>query len=348
MRLRGSCSRVKLIKVRLDRPSAPFMSARLLRFFLRPEESRREQVLRFAREDPRVPAFPDTARRLVEALRAEDVAIDRIEEIVKTDPGLVSQLLRLASAPLFGAREIRDLPEALLILGMKEVRRMAGEVLVMNSLREVSARAKWEVFWLHSLLVGRLTQRLAATLREPEGWEYLAGLLHDVGKLFLTYYFPGECQLVMSTAMSNHQSLHEAESAVLGLSHAEVSAVLCERWKLHPQVVQAVRRHHEVSARHVAFDPAEERRLATCVYMANGVAMECARHLGPRRGVDLVEISKIEVQTLPGWRLFKEFGPREPVCLELEEEARAVVALVEEMRSSEEGKGGRTRTRRGW
>ena len=155
------------------------MSVDLLYSRLFKSRACRDKLLATMEKDSAIPAFPDTARKLLQALREEDVALITVEEIVELDPGISAQFLRLAGSPLFGARQITDLHHALMLIGMEEVRKLGTGMLVMNGLKQLHLTVDWELFWLHSLLTARITERIAGSFQDLDGKEYLAGLLHD-------------------------------------------------------------------------------------------------------------------------------------------------------------------------
>jgi putative nucleotidyltransferase with HDIG domain len=104
-------------------------------------------------------------------------------------------------------------------------------------------------FWKHSIGVGFAARKIAKkTGRISEESTVLVGLLHDIGKLIFSIYFPKEYEGVLERAAEQKIPLHQVEKASLGLDHAEMADLLMEQWKFPPDIVQAVRYHNNPSA----------------------------------------------------------------------------------------------------
>jgi len=260
-----------------------------------------------------------------------------IAEIVKLDPGLTTRYLRLAnSALVYRGKTITSVEDALMRIGMREIRRIASTVGVMDVLRIFRQKTKgrphngkmeveWEMFWLHSILTARLTECLVAPYREAIGKEYLAGLLHDVGKLFLAKYFQADFESAVGYAEAKDCNFYEAERDLFDTNHAEIGWTLCERWRLHPEVSRAIRFHHEPNSRAEANrdpeDPAFEHFLGTCVHVADGLANLCKANIRGAKSVD-----PIDFEAVPQWKLFQSY----PARMKLDLDVRAELAKAQE------------------
>ena len=130
-----------------------------------------------------------------EAATMEDFA-----KVISLDTGLAARCLQVASSTGFAARPIDNIQQALMLIGIQQIRRIALAVATIGALSEFKANVDWRRFWLHNVLVARLTDKVASTFRRTNGLEYLAGLLHDVGKLFIENYFPKEFEQVIAGA----------------------------------------------------------------------------------------------------------------------------------------------------
>jgi HD-like signal output (HDOD) protein len=102
---------------------------------------------------------------------------------------------------------------------------------------------------------------------------YLAGLLHDVGKIIIEFYFPKEFEQIIVGAVEKGCSHAEMEKSILGVDHTQIGAAMCECMQVHAQILQAVRFHHDPANAEHASDPhGDEGFLATCVSAADRVA----------------------------------------------------------------------------
>jgi putative nucleotidyltransferase with HDIG domain len=133
-------------------------------------------------------------------------------------------------------------------LGLERVRSLLFG-LCMNG---VVPQDKWviapDAFWRHSLGCALVTQRMAQKIEYPEPEKaYLAGLLHDLGFLVNSVLYTEDFRECLRRAAEQHLPLHVMEEQVLGFSHCETGQMLCQRWGLSTELVDAARCHHDVS-----------------------------------------------------------------------------------------------------
>lgn len=299
----------------------------------------RERVLHTIEMDSAVPAFSVSAQKLLEVTSQENVAMGEIAEVVQVDPGLTSKYLRLANSSYYGGKSIANVEDALLRIGMEEVRKLAAAVAVINGtacFREVDlvttinphAKIDWSLFWLHSLFTARLTEILANAFRLASGKEYLAGLLHDVGKLFMERHFPRDFESATLRAMERGAGLYEAEKQMFDVTHAEVSWALAEKWKLHREICRGIRFHHEPQSpfNKDPVDPDFEQFLATCISLADTLANICGANILGAKQVEVVEF-----ESLPEWQLMQRYRPRGSLDLDPAVELKRTQEMIAAM-----------------
>ncbi|MDD2707137.1 MAG: HDOD domain-containing protein [Verrucomicrobiae bacterium] len=286
----------------------------------------RERVVSALQRRTDLPAFPATAHRLAATFNNPLVDISEVAEIARLDPGITSRCLRLASSPVFGGHIISTLEEALMLLGANEVRKVAASIVVIDSLKHMRVKINWELFWLHSLLVARLAERLANAYRETDGREYMAGLLHDVGKLFIEYYFPQEFELVLMRAVNSRAGMYEAESRLLDINHAEVTAMLCDKWNLNHELIGGIQFHHEPlsSFNSDPNDPTYTPLLALCICIADRIANICHANIQGAENWD-----NVAVESMTEWTALKEkFKPVRTLMLDVAGELQKAQELI--------------------
>jgi len=166
-------------------------------------------------------------------------------DIIKTDISLTSRFLRMASSSFYGGVNCETLEEALLRLGLGEVRRIAILPTLKSTLEAFHPSINFELEWARSLLVARLTDQLCGLFFRTNGSEYLSGLLHDTGLLLMGKYFREDYQRVLELAKTRFIPAFDAEKQALGLSHANLSGMFCAYWGLGRRVCNAVTFHHE-------------------------------------------------------------------------------------------------------
>jgi putative nucleotidyltransferase with HDIG domain len=284
----------------------------------------REKILNSIQKEADIPGFSAPTRKLMSMVGDPNTHLDSVVSIVKLDPGIAAKFLKVASSPSFGGREITDIKEALSLIGMNEVRKIAMTILVVNRLKNMRVTVDWDLFWLHSLLTARLTELIAQHYRPQHPEAYLAGLLHDVGKLFMQHYFPQEFELVILRAVMVTGGMFQAEQQLLDINHAEVSSLLCEKWELHPEIVRAILFHHNPTASTNVDpkDPEFQHFLATCIYLADTAANYCHANIQGGHRLD-----KITLNDLPEWKSLEKFNPI-PLALDVPLELKKAQDII--------------------
>jgi HD-like signal output (HDOD) protein len=222
-----------------------------------------------------LPSLPPAVAALLTVTDRPDASLGEVAEVVRTDPGLAAQVLRVANSAAWGGRvPVATLREALLPLGLWEVRRLALVLTLYNSLYPAGHLLDHDACWRHSLGVAQAMEalaRLAAASGHPEEPDhaYLAGLLHEVGLLALAIHYPQEYLAVRRCAEACERPFAECEREVLGLTHGRLGALMASRWRLADPVVAAIGAHGDLEA-----CPAEHRRLARLLQLGEAVCRE--------------------------------------------------------------------------
>jgi putative nucleotidyltransferase with HDIG domain len=193
------------------------------------------------------PSMPRAGIKLRALLAEEDVSVDEIEAILRHDPGLATNVLRLANSAFFGLRKkVGTLKHAVVLLG---VRRFA-QIAVSASMSKTMDKAVegYDLspgeLWLHSIAVSNTAEALAKQKKLAETNDvFTPALLHDMGKLILGQFVKEERQSIQRI-IAQGVPLDIAEHMVLGTDHAEIGALIMARWSLPDDIVIAVRSHH--------------------------------------------------------------------------------------------------------
>lgn len=288
----------------------------------------RDKALKALEKDMNIPAFSATAQKLMSATSKEEVSMEEVAEIVMLDPGLSAKYLRMANSVAFGGKSIKNIHEALIRLGMAEVRRVASAIGVVDRFSRLKIKIDWNMFWLHNLLTARLTEALANAYQPITGKEYLAGLLHDVGKLFLEHYFPQEFEAAVQRSMERRSGVYEAENQLFDITHAEIGFALCEKWNLHKEISRSVRFHHDPTSvfNKDPMDPEKQHFLATCICMADTLANMCKVNIQGAKNFDGVEL-----ESVPAWLLLQKYPPRMQLNLDLDSELKKAQDTLESL-----------------
>lgn len=200
-------------------------------------------------KDKKLPSFPQVAAKLLEAVRDDALSLEDLSKIVETDPGLSVRILEIVNSAMFGlARKITALSEAIVYLGLNEVKKLAIEMTVFDKLFKSGRSSEFDrmLFWRHCLSVAVLSSQIAKETQYPDPEEaYTSGLLHDVGKIFLDVKgHKNYGEFILQLTASTDQVI-EKERNFIGLGHDDIGAYLCSQWKLPEKLIQVVKYHHQ-------------------------------------------------------------------------------------------------------
>jgi putative nucleotidyltransferase with HDIG domain len=193
------------------------------------------------------PSMPQAGIKLRALLAEEDVSMDEIEGILRHDPGLAANVLRLANSAFFGLpKKVETLKHAVMLLGVKRFAQIAVSASMsknMDKAVEGYDLSPGEL-WLHSIAVSNTAEALARHKKFAVTNDvYTPTLLHDMGKLVLSQFVKEERQSI-ERIRAKGVPLDVAEHMVLGTDHAEIGALILSRWSFPDDIVNAVRWHH--------------------------------------------------------------------------------------------------------
>jgi putative nucleotidyltransferase with HDIG domain len=196
----------------------------------------------------RLPSPPQTLIRLMLLCQSDDAGMAELSDLIANDPGLAAKVLSVAHSAAYhrASTQTLTLLQATSTLGMALIKVLVISESVFqtfNAFRQTGG-ADLRYFWKHSLKVAVLSRALTDRQNSANSEEaYLAGLLHDVGRLGLLAAIPERYTDLFD--QPDTPSLCANEQRVLGISHAEAGAWLLERWHLSEAMVEAVLSHHD-------------------------------------------------------------------------------------------------------
>ena len=211
--------------------------------------------------------FPRSALKIRTVVTSPSTSFEDLERAVSIDPALSAQVLKVANSPYFGvSRQIRDLRQALVLIGYEATRDLALALALLTLAKRESGPSSG--LYDHSLS-SALCARLLAEKACPElaGEAFVAGLLHDLGKLIGRLVHESDTEYPWAVRSDEASLTLEAE--VCGFTHAELGAACLERWNLGESTCHAIRNHHRPMA-----DPVDSDAgiLARVVHLANEAA----------------------------------------------------------------------------
>ncbi|HOE95962.1 MAG TPA: HDOD domain-containing protein [Candidatus Sumerlaeota bacterium] len=242
----------------------------------------RERVIALIDRGVSLPPLSPAAAQLIRILPQPIDRIDmrKLVELVQEDPTLSAHVLRLANSPFWGIRQsVSTVGLAVSLIGLQEVVGTLNYHLLRQLTPNVKRSAHFspDAFWLHSwrgATAARLLGRPDLFVTCLPGQLYMAGLLHDIGKLILVLHFGEEWEACADEAATSGRPLHEVEQERMGVDHAEVGARQLEVWGLPDLIRFAVDWHHRPGE--LPEGPARE--MASLIQFANAIAHACTAH----------------------------------------------------------------------
>ncbi len=206
------------------------------------------------------------------ALESPQCSLATVGEAIQKDPDLTARLLRLGNSSFYGfSSRLGTVTEAISLIGIQQVQDLIVASSIIERFTGVSEDfVSMESFWRHSLACGIAARLLALEKRLPRPDKFfVAGLLHDVGRLVLFSQSPQAAEQVFGLCRKERLLLREAEVRVLGFDHQEIARALLQHWKYPPLLVQAVAYHHNPGASPAAATEAAVVHLSD--YLANAM-----------------------------------------------------------------------------
>jgi signal transduction histidine kinase/HD-like signal output (HDOD) protein len=193
--------------------------------------------------------MPQVLIELLNACRQEEVDLREVGRIVDKDSALTGKVLQLVNSAFIGARSsFVNIEQAVIYLGVDTIRNLAISVAVHQVFRKVKGNGLLSInsFWFHSHFCACLARAIAIKIGYKNDTEaYLAGLLHDLGKLLLWMAFPAKYNIALRAAHGQSgRALVAAEQDKIGIDHCQAGAELAELWSLPPFIGDAIRYHH--------------------------------------------------------------------------------------------------------
>jgi len=141
------------------------------------------------------PSLPAVVSKVLDVIASENSTMGDLTDVIKLDPPFSTDILRLANSAFFGRlMEVSTLKQAVSVLGFNEIRNLVLSKAVFNNFKNLTKSSQFDIriFWQHSFLCGLAGKIIASDLHEDRGECFMAGLIHDIGKLIIYLELPEE------------------------------------------------------------------------------------------------------------------------------------------------------------
>jgi len=192
----------------------------------------------------RLPSLPRVYSALITALSQPDAPTADVVRILKQDIAICAKLLQLANSSFFQlAQRITSVERAVVYLGFNMVKNLVLSVELFQAAKSIPAGFSVDLLQRHSLATANLAARLLGPKEKRED-AFMAGLLHDIGKLIFAQEYPEHLERIRVAMRTDERPEFILEQELTGVTHAEVGAYLLGLWGLPDAIVQAVAHHH--------------------------------------------------------------------------------------------------------
>ena len=192
-------------------------------------------------------SMPEVISELLKEMQKENLSTTALTKIIQRDPSITGKLLKLANSPAYKRTvEISSINEAVSVLGITTVKCLALSLSIFNHKHISSASGiKSQEFFSYILLVAAGSQLLAQEIKYKVPEEAMvAGLMHDIGIIFLLRNFPEEYNKIIKK-MDQGINLYKAEKSTFGIDHSEIGYYIAQHWNIPQNIANAIRHHHE-------------------------------------------------------------------------------------------------------
>ena len=241
----------------------------------------------------RMPAFPKSVQRILELAREDSSTAKELVTVIDRDPVLTLKMLKVVNSAYFRLpRQINSIGHAVVFLGFNATKNLALGMAAIGMLpTENTAGFDWQDYLVHSVATASIARRLAIGVKDADPMEcFVAGLLHDFGKVVMARSMPERLQTVLESCRQDGSSLHLAMQRQWGTDHAEIGALLVARWRFSPQLVETIR--------HQFGDNLPDTAMIACVFAANQICKKL--RFGSAGNPFVSELSPAMAQRLGG------------------------------------------------
>ncbi len=196
-----------------------------------------------------LPAMPHVASKVLELSSDPDTSAGLLQQVISDDQAMTARILKIANSAMYAcSRRIKTLSEAIVMLGFNSIRSLVVTSAARNLYGSGNARMglKERLLWEHSIGCA-FACRVLASSRHPALAEeaFLAGLMHDIGKLVLNLQMPDQFEEIVQIVYNENREFHHTERELLGFDHARVGALLVNKWKLSAVLEDVIGLHHD-------------------------------------------------------------------------------------------------------
>lgn len=214
-----------------------------------------------------MPAFPKSVQRVLELTRDVNSTPKDLVEVIDKDPVLTVKILKVVNSAYYSLpRQITSVGHAVVYLGFNTIKNLALSIAAIGMLPKTNeAGFDGQQYLLHSLATASIAKQVALKADDADPMDcFIAGLLHDFGKVVLAQFMPMEFRTALEVSQRQGTSLHLALRTQIGVDHAVVGAMLVEKWRFAPKLIETIRYQYGPEL--------ADTDMVACVFAANQIS----------------------------------------------------------------------------
>lgn len=216
----------------------------------------------------RMPAFPRSVQRVLELTRDINCKPKDLVAVIEKDPVMTMKILKVINSAYYALpQRITSINQSVIYLGINTIKNLSLSVAAAGILPSYNlAGFDTQRYLVHSLATAGVARQLCIAYGGEEadsGDCYVAGLLHDFGKVVFAQFLAAEFREALMLSATEGLPLYRAERQVIGVDHGYAGAMLAARWKFPAPLVDCIRNHH--------VETAERSAILDCLRVADQI-----------------------------------------------------------------------------
>ena len=203
--------------------------------------------IELVRRSLKISSLPEIYFKINAVLNDPNSSFADIAEVIKSDVSLSARLMKIVNSAFYGyPAKIDTITHAVSIIGTWQLRDLALSTTILSAFKGVPEKhISMDSFWRHSITCGIAARLIAIQKGDPNPERlFLAGILHDIGRLILLENLPDKGKIIMEKFQSGHTELYKLEREILGFDHTDIGAALMDHWNLPKNLKEVIAYHH--------------------------------------------------------------------------------------------------------
>jgi len=251
-----------------------------------------------------LPPIPAIALQALQLTKEPNASARQLESIIARDQALSARILRIVNSAMYGLRrEVSTIAHAVAVLGMETLRSILMAASVQQVFQsggrgqDLTSKLISDHSWGAAIAARIIARR---TRYEAPEEAFLAGLMHDIGKLVLKKNFADQYLNIVSEVYRGDTSFDDAEMVFFGFTHAQVGALVSEKWNFPPQLAFAIGCHHnpEAAGKYTKLASIVSLSDAFMIFLEVGIRKNKQLHLEKERATEFLRLDPVAVSAI--------------------------------------------------